>query len=325
MSKEFSIVIVTHNGLHDLRKCVDSLCSQLAPNWEIVLVDNASSDGTAEFFSGISSDSVRYVPLNANTGFAAANNTGVAHARGEWLLLLNNDATCVDGTLRAFEEGTRAFPQFQIFACQMIRSLDGRVDNLGIRFTRSLRGVQIESGAMRAWPDTREVFGASGGAMLVHRSVIDDIGLFDPAFFAYQEDVDFAVRARLAGYRCLYLPDAIVHHKGGGTSSSNPSFFRYFNQRNMELVLRNLPMRVWWKYGPLHFAYAISQVLKWTLKGDGLNVVKAKIDAIGADGKSSASRWPVRVRSKEFERFLGDDFSAQIDISTKRQKVLASD
>lgn len=308
MRAQFSIIIVTHNGLHDLRKCLDSLSLQLPSNWEILVVDNASSDGTREFLDSCSSDSIRSVLLNANTGFAAANNTGVAYARGEWLFLLNNDTTCVDGTLRALEDGAKAYPQFRIFACRMIRSADGKVDNLGIRFTRCLRGTQIESGAAHAWTDAREVFGASGGAMVVHRSVIDDIGLFDPAFFAYQEDVEFAVRARLAGYRCSYLPEAVVYHKGGGTSSSNPSRYRYFNQRNMELVLRNIPRRVWWKYAPGHFAYAVYQVIKWTLKGDGFTVFKAKVDALGVSRRSAVRSLPVRVKPEEFERHLADDF-----------------
>ena len=308
MPTDFTIIVVTHNGLNDLRNCVDSLSSQLPSNWEILVVDNASSDGTKEYLDSASSHSLRKILLDTNTGFAAGNNTGATHAKGQWLFLLNNDTTCASGTLRALEEGARTARQFRIFACRMIRAADGKVDNLGIRFTRLLRGTQIGAGAERGWTDVHEVFGASGGAMLVHRSVIDDIGLFDPNFFAYQEDVEFAVRARLAGYRCLHLPDAVVYHKGGGTSSSNPSFFRYFNQRNMELVLRNIPKRLRWKYGIGHLAYVAGQILKWTLKGDGLTVLKAKIDALGVARKSPARNLPIRVRSKDFEKHMARDF-----------------
>ncbi len=275
-------------------------------------MDNASSDGTREFLTSIESDSIRNIPLDENTGFARANNLASEHARGQWLFLLNNDATCASGTLRALEESAWSYPEFRIFACHMIRTADGKIDNLGIQFSRCLRGTQIGSGAAAGGAEPREVFGASGGAMLVHRPIIDDIGLFDPDFFAYQEDVDFAVRSRLAGYRCLYLPDAVIHHKGGGTSSSNPSLYRYFNQRNMELVLRNIPVRLRWKYGLWHFAYAGYQVLKWSLKGDGYTVLKAKVDALRASRPSRLHSRPVRVELREFERHLANDFPSQV-------------
>ena len=161
--------------------------------------------------------------------------------------------------------------------------------------------------------------------MLVHRSVIDDIELFDPAFFAYQEDVDFAVRARLAGYRCLHLPKAVVDHKGGGTSSSNTSLYRYFNQRNMELVLRNIPRRLRWRYGPSHVAYAVHQALKWALRGDGLTVCRAKLDALGILRKSGAINLPIRVKQREFEQFLNGDFSGQAAMADASLHVLARD
>jgi GT2 family glycosyltransferase len=325
MSIRFSIIIVTHNGLQDLRRCVASLYSQLTPDWEILVIDNASWDGTREFLDSLSSDSVRHIPLDTNTGFAPANNIGVEHARGQWLFLLNNDTTCGSQTLRALEEGAEAYPQFQVFACQMIRSADGKVDNLGIQFSRCLRGSQVGSGAALGWTDPREVFGASGAATLVHRSVIDDIGLFDPDFFAYQEDVDFAVRARLAGYRCLYLPGAVVRHKGNGTSSSNPSLYRYYNQRNMELVLRNIPRRLWWKYGLWHFAYAVYQLLKWTLKGDGLTVLKAKVDAVGFARKSAPRSFPVRVKPEDFERQLTNDFPLPVPKRARELVAVAQD
>ncbi len=325
MLTKFSIIIVTHNGLHDLRECVSSLLPQLTPNWEILVVDNGSTDGTKEFLNSLSSDSVRYVPLGANTGFAAGNNSGAKLARGQWIFLLNNDTICEAGALRALEESEHKLPQFRIFACRMVRLHDKKIDNMGIHFSRLLRGVQIGSGSQDGWTAPREVFGASGGAMLVHRSVIEDIGLFDPQFFAYQEDVDFAVRARLAGYGCLYLPEAAVYHKGGGTSSSNPTLYRYFNQRNMELVLRNIPRNLRWKYGLGHFVYTIYQVFKWTLKGDGLTVVKAKLDAVSLGRKWDTEHLRIRVKPKEFERFLKGRFSSEATPPTEAAKFLLAD
>ncbi len=310
----FSIVIVTCNGLHDLKPCLESLASQLSSGWEVVVVDNASTDGTRAFIESQATPMLRPLFLQTNTGFAMGNNRGAEVARGEWLFLLNNDTTCAAGTLRVLEECANRFAQFRIFSSRVVRASDGRIDSLGIRYSRLLRGIQIGSGTADRWAEPREVFGASGAAMMVHRSVIEDIGLFDTALFAYQEDVDFAVRARLAGYRCLHLPGAVVHHKGGGTSSSNPSRFRYYNQRNMELVFRNLPRRVLWKYGLGHFAYSAYQIIKWAWKGDGRTVLRAKIDALAHPARTLEDRCPQRVNPKEFEEFLEQKFPASLHL-----------
>jgi GT2 family glycosyltransferase len=306
----FSIIIVTHNGLHHLQPCLTSLIPQLTSDWDVVIVDNASTDGTAEFVESLHYPAVSYVRLATNTGFASANNKGGEVAAGDYLFLLNNDTVVEVGTLAALEESVAHFPEFQIFACRMVRASDGKIDNMGIRFSRLLRASQIGTGNADAWLTAREVFGASGGAMLVRRSVIADVGLFDPIFFAYHEDVDFALRARIAGYRCLYVPQAIVHHKGGGTSSSNASLYRYYIQRNMELaILRNVPPAVLWKYGLGRLAYSIFQIVKWSLKGNGLLVLRAKLDAISLWRRTNPLLTPKRINTHQFERFLADDFS----------------
>jgi GT2 family glycosyltransferase len=309
----FSIIIVTYNGLHYLQPCLTSLIPQLTPDWEVVIVDNASTDGTAEFVESLDNPAICHVLLATNTGFASANNRGCEVAVGDYLFLLNNDTVVGAGTLGALEESVAHFPEFQIFACRMVRTLDGRVDNMGIRLTRLLRASQIGTGSADAWLTAREVFGASGGAMLVRRSVIMDVGLFDPVFFAYHEDVDFALRARLAGYRCLYVPQAIVHHKGGGTSSSDAPLYRYYIQRNMELaILKNVPRRVLWKYGLGRLAYSIYQIVKWSLRGNGLLVLRAKLDAISLWRRTGAPPAPARVDTQQFERFLADDFTSSV-------------
>lgn len=300
----FSIVIVTHDGLHHLQPCLEALGPQLSPEWEVVVVDNGSSDGTRPFLEARPRRWLRPLYLSANTGFAAGNNRGAASARGDWLFLLNNDTLCAPGTLEALSGAVRRYPLFRIFSCRMVRASDGRIDNLGIRYSRLLRGVQIGSGAAAGWSEPAEVFGASGGAMLVNRTVIDDIGLFDEALFAYQEDVDFAVRARLAGYRCLHLPGAVVRHHGGGTSLRNPSQFRYLNQRNMELILRNLPRRVLAKYALPHLAYCLYQVLVWSWRGDGMTVLRAKLDGLAALLPETRRSRPGRITPQQFEASL---------------------
>jgi GT2 family glycosyltransferase len=306
-----SVIIVTCNGRHHLKECLGSLLPQIDGQTEVVIVDNGSNDGTAEFVNSMGHPRVRYLPLGVNRGYAAGNNIGVADARGDWLFLLNNDTVCSPVLVRSLMSGTEKYPQFHVFSCRMIRALDGRIDNKGIRYSRLLCAFQIGSGETVVVEAPFEVFGASGGAMAVRRSVIDDIGLFEPAFFAYHEDVDFAVRARLAGYRCMYLPTAEVVHKGGGTSSADPSRFHSYNQRNMELVvLRSIPPKLLRKYGLGHLAYSGYQVLKSAVKGYGFDTLKAKIDAIGMWRKMALRSPRARVSASEFDRFLGGQFPA---------------
>lgn len=311
----FSVVIVSWNGLHHLKPCIASLLPQMEDRWELVVVDNASTDGTKEYIQGLRHPRVRLVPLESNLGFAEANNLGVERSLGQWVLLLNNDTVADPQLLRALERGTQDFPECQIFACRMIRMADSKIDNRGIHFRALMVAAQIGTGEELRAEGPREVFGASGGAMLFRRDIVDDIGLFDPAFFAYQEDVDFAVRARLAGYRCLYLPSATVYHKGRGTSSRNPSLYTYYNQRNMELVVQNFPRRLLWKYLPLRIAYAVHQVLKFTPRGDGMTVLRGKFAALWMIWNRRPDRSKQRVSTRQFNDFLRDKFSAARNVS----------
>jgi GT2 family glycosyltransferase len=320
----FSIIIVTYNGLSDLRKCLASIENQISCDWEMIVVDNGSTDGTIEFLRTYPSPYVHCVLLNSNVGFAKANNIGFQHARGSWIFLLNNDTECGKETLAALKTAAKAASEYSIFSCRMIRMSDGKIDNLGIRFTRALRGVQISSGMVESVTDPNEVFGASGGAMLVHRSVIEDIGLFDPNFFAYQEDVDFAVRSRLAGYRCCHLPLAIIYHKGGGTSGKRPALYRYYNQRNMELVLKHIPLQTLCLYGALHCFYVVYQLIKWSVRLDGPNVIRAKWHALSLIVRSPEPCSPIRISEKSFRQMLNNQFVDCTPVKENRAPAVPS-
>jgi len=320
---QISLLIVSFNGLSHLRPCLETLLPQLSSEDQVVLVDNGSTDGTEKYLQALGNAAIRYIRLERNAGFAEGNNVGAAQARGDWLFLLNNDTLCDPHLLAELKESIKSHPEFKIFACRMVRISDGRIDNKGIRVTTLLRAAQIGTGEEVRPEQPFEVFGASGGAMVVHRSVVEDIGLFEPEFFAYQEDVDFAIRARLAGYRCLYLPAAVIHHKGGGTSSKNRRFLLYYLQRNMELaILRNIPGSIAWKYLPGHLAYSAFQVTRCLLRGEGGTVIRAKRDALRLWKQREWSSPPIRIPLKRFERFLDGDFGPMSSTShTVPQRV----
>jgi GT2 family glycosyltransferase len=311
MSSSISIIIVTYNGWQHLETCLNSVLPQLESGDEVLIVDNGSSDATQDHVSSIDDSRVVYQRLETNLGFAAANNIGAQRAKGEWLLLLNNDTVASDGFLTGLRSAALNNTEYRIFACKMIRASDHKIDNAGIAVIGpTLRQIQLSPGSdPEMHRSFTEVFGASGGAMLVHRSVIEDIGLFDSRFFAYCEDVDFALRARLAGYRCGFVPDASVFHKQLGTGSKMPTLRRYYIQRNMELALfRNLSSRELVRYAPAHLAYDLYQVIRWTLRRHPWQVLKAKRDAIRLWRSMRAARGPVRISPATLRDYLHGRF-----------------
>jgi len=326
VSIPLSIIVVTYNGWHHLGPCLRSLLPQLhGSDDEIVIVDNGSCDATEESVAEIGDSRIHYERLEENLGFAGANNIGVQRASREWLVLLNNDTIVLDGFLDSLRRAASNHHEYRIFACKMIRASDRRIDNVGIAVTAPLlRQIQLGPGSDPEHHSSAvEVFGASGGAMMVHRSVLADIGLFDPRFFAYCEDVDFALRARIAGYRCLFLADAAVLHTQLGTGSTMAGRRLYCIQRNMELaIVRNLPFCDLVQYAVPHIIYALFQILRETLRGRGVDVVKAKGEAIGLWSAMRAARGPVRVSSSTLHGYLRGRFSSAQQMPATREQAI---
>jgi GT2 family glycosyltransferase len=300
---------VTLNGLHHLKPFCESFLPQLSPEWSLVIVDNASTDGTGEFIKGLNYKEIIYIPLSKNAGFAEANNIGASASDSEFVFLINNDTVCDPNLLSVLSKAPGEYPGFDLFACRMVRVSDGAIDNKGIALDKWLRAYQVDSGKEPVEEAASEVFGPSGGAALISRRVISDIGLFATEFFAYQEDVDFALRARLAGYRCLYVPQAVVHHKGGGTSSRMGQFARFHIQRNMEWALaRNLTSRMWFRYGLRHVLYSMYQVIRVRTLQEFVTGLRAKAAALVGLRKVSRPSASIRVSSKEFQAFINGMF-----------------
>lgn len=220
-----SVIIPNWNGAHHLPVCLDSLRRQRWGPFETIVVDNGSTDASLALLRDY--PEVAVVRLAANRGFAGAVNAGIAAARAEVLVLLNNDTEAEPGWLGALVAGLEAAPGAGM-ATSKVRLFDRRdvlhttgdtVDRAG---QAANRGVwEVDRGQYDA---ARWVFGASGAAAAYRRALFDDVGVFEAGFGSYYEDVDLAWRARLRGWRCAYVPDAVVYHKlsatGGGPLAS---------------------------------------------------------------------------------------------------------
>lgn len=249
-SRLFSIVIPHWNGKHHLQPCLDALARQTYQPIEVIVVDNASTDGSQAYLRE-NYPSVRLIELPENRGFTGACNAGIEAARGEWIALLNNDTEVEPNWAAAVVDAFDRYPEVGSVASKMLL-FDKRdhIHTAGDFFTKDgragNRGVwQHDEGQF----DREEyVFSACGGSAVYRKIMLDDIGLLDDDFFFSLEDVDLGWRAQWAGWRCLYTPNAIVYHHlaatGGGVTAS------YHDGRNLLFVLaKHYPAALWRRYG----------------------------------------------------------------------------
>jgi GT2 family glycosyltransferase len=237
------IVIPNWNGRDMLETCLASLQAQSCREFNIIIVDNGSTDDSVIFVRDRYPD-VQLVELQQNIGFSAAVNRGIAAGRQAWVLLLNNDieveSRCIENLIKAI--GLE--PRTRMFALKMLSFHDrSMVDGAGDGVLRG--GVGYRLGTMEhdspRYQLKRPVFGACAGAALYHRKLFERVGMFDEDFFAYLEDVDFNLRAVRAGYRCMFLPDSVVYHIGSATSGSkiNAMTVRLTTRNNMFVISKN--------------------------------------------------------------------------------------
>ncbi|HWH28434.1 MAG TPA: glycosyltransferase family 2 protein [Mycobacteriales bacterium] len=241
-----SVVIPTWDGLPMLERCLAALAAQTRPADEVVVVDNGSVDGTAEALAERWPDVVA-VLLPHNVGFAAGCNAGIRRSTGDRVALLNNDAEPEPRWLEELLAADAGAGPRTAAVTSKLMGHDGLLQDTGDCLTRTAAAVQRGSGE----PDRGQYDGSldvpspCGGACLWRRAALDDVGLFEEAFFAYFEDLDLGLRARLRGWSFRFAPGAVVRHEVSATAGRVPGFRQYHNTRNLWwLVLRCTPREV---------------------------------------------------------------------------------
>jgi GT2 family glycosyltransferase len=241
-----SILIVNWNGLEHLPTCLGSLETQTFTNFEVILVDNGSRDGSSEFVRA-HYPWVRLVELEENTGFASGNNRGLERARGEYLVTLNNDTRAEPEWLEVLVGTSEAHPRAGMVASRICAFSDpDLIDSIGMGICRD--GMSRGRFRNRRWSALRlgeveEVLFPSACAALYRRAMIEELGFFDEDFFAYAEDVDLGMRARLAGWGAVAATGAVVYHKYSQTGGKLSPFKLYLVERNHYwVVAKNFPL-----------------------------------------------------------------------------------
>jgi GT2 family glycosyltransferase len=255
-----SVIIVNWNGKHLLSECLDTLRAQTRPADEILVVDNGSSDGSQAMVRECYPD-VTLIELRDNKGFSVANNIGIRRARGDYVALLNNDLALDQGWISLMAAALDADPSLGSCACKMLcYDRRGIIDSAGINVRSNGAGRNRGLCERDAEPYDRpaRVFGACAGAAMYRASMFRDIGVFDEDFHIYFEDIDLAFRAQLAGYECLYVPQAVAYHHGSASGSRLGKKYFYVARNSLLVILKNMPAPLLWPNLPHIVAVPLS-------------------------------------------------------------------
>jgi GT2 family glycosyltransferase len=257
-----SIIIPNWNGLRHLQTCLSAVLQQTYPSYQVVLVDDGSTDGSSQFVAE-NFPQVRILRSERNLGFTGATNLGMRSTEGQYVAILNNDTQVepnwLEELVRAIESGPRTGMAASKLLFHdrrdMINSAGIAVDRVGIAWDRC--GGDRD----RAETQPYDVFGPSGGAALYRRAMLDEVGLFDEDYFIYLEDVDLAWRGQAAGWRCAYVPTARVYHVHSATMQEGSPFKNYLLGRNKWwTIFKDYPHPQLLIYLPLILAYDLMAV-----------------------------------------------------------------
>jgi GT2 family glycosyltransferase len=254
-----SIIIVNWNGLPLLQECLDAVLRQSYSHYEIVLVDNASQDDSVRFVQG-RYPQVKILPLLENTGFTGGNIAGLQEASGELIVLLNNDAVLTERWLELMVDALRSDASIGFCSSKIIVAGTDRIDSVGDTFTSAFTGTKMGEHEPESLFKTRRLVpGACAAAVIYRREMLDRIGFFDEDFFFNHEDTDLNLRAWLSGWKCLFVPEAVVFHKvNASVGELSDMGVYYFARNNVWVWIKNVPLGIMLRYLPQRLIYEFS-------------------------------------------------------------------
>jgi GT2 family glycosyltransferase len=316
-----TVVIPNWNGKRFLSLCLSSLHRQTFKDFEVVLVDNGSSDGSVELVEHDFPE-VRVVRHKENKGFSAAVNAGIEACQAEeYVALLNNDTEVHPGWLEALVGAAERHPEAALFASKLVDFHDRRLlDGAGDALRRSGLPYRIGHGEMDHGQFQSEalVFGACAAAALYRRSLFEEIGSFDEDFFSNCEDGDISFRAQLAGHRCVYVPGAVVYHIGSASTGGKRSEtnVRLGTQNGINLLVKNLPASLAWRMLPSLLAGQLSRLATTALVSGDL--LRAYLSGLVGAWRLLPGMLEKR-KTIQSRRAVSDDYIRELLRSSSRQ------
>ena len=280
---QISVVVVVYESGPTLAECLAALRAQTFSDFEILLVDNASSDRVAQA-AAMADPAIRLIENAENLGFAAAVNQGARAARGRWLVLLNPDAYAEPDWLARLAAAAEANPEVHCFTSRQLMAEDpSKLDGLGD--VMALAGYPFRGGYTHPNPGHLEpgwVFSACGGAMMVGRELFLRVGGFDERLFCYCEDVDLGYRLRLIGEPTLLVPDAVVRHVGSASTGGRRSDFAVFHgtRNRFWVFVKDTPAVLFWLTLPLHILATAVLFARHATRGEVVTPIKGLASGI---------------------------------------------
>ncbi len=267
-----SIIIPNYNGAEHLETSLRSINQQTFSDYEIIVVDNGSSDNSLSLINTQHQGVIVY-RFNENRGFAAAVNHGIKNSKGRYIALLNNDIELDSQWLAKLAEAIECDNELGSVACKMLNYYERTIiDAAGDVLTKAGNTIGRGSGEKDTgqYNVAEYVFGACAGAGLYRREVFEKVGLYDEDYFAWFEDADHSFRSQMTGYKCLYVPSALCYHKRGATAKKMSELSVRLHARNhLYYLIINIPAKMFWN----HCLFIIaSRIRNWTtivLQGDG--------------------------------------------------------
>ena len=297
---EITVVIVNYNGGDYLRGCLASLAAQTFTNFETIVIDNASTDGSLERIVE-KPPHLSILKQASNLGFAGGNNVGARAGRGKWLALLNPDAEAAPDWLEAMMRAVAQRPTHRMVACLQISLHDAaKLDGAGdcyLAYGYAWRGGFGHPASSA--PPAGECFAPCGAAALYPRDVFLESGGFDERYFCYHEDVDIAFRLRLQGERCQFVPDARVRHAGSAISGRSSAFSVFHGVRNgVWTYVKNMPGGLLLLTCPVWLVGSLMLLARGAARGVFVPTWRGFVAAFAGLGPALAARKQLRVRRR---------------------------
>lgn len=322
-NNKVSIIVVNWNGVRFLKNCLGALFGQTYANYEIILVDNGSSDNSV-CFTRENFPEVKIVALKENKGFTGGNAAGLEIAQGAYIALVNNDARPEKTWLENLIQPMLSDRAIGICASKLIfensQTLNSAGDGLTTAAVGFNRGLGSEA-AEFAMPEL--VFGACGAAVLYRRSMLEEIGFLDEDFFLYDEDTDLNFRAQLTGWKCVYVPTAVAYHLANATSRRLSDLHVYYHTRNLEFVwLKNMPFEIMLRFAHHKVIQELGSFCYLCVRhGKWIPFFRAKRDALKMLRAMLQKRAKIQSRKRVPNRYVRSVLTSMLTLSFFNQKI----
>lgn len=272
-----SVIVVNLNGRNILERCLSSIRAQSFKDFEFIVVDNGSKDGSVEFVSKAYPSAI-LIRNKQNLGFCTANNQGIAASKGKFIVPINNDVVLHKDFLQQLVKTAEANDRIGMVSCKRFFADGKKIDNLGLSISAAFTSLLVKD---RSQP----IFCPDDGACLWRREMLDEISVldewYDNDFFIYHEDFDIGIRARLLGWQCAFADKAVAFHECSATIAGMGSMKSFLEIRNSLLVLlKNAPLKVFLFRLPFITADFFAAFTSSILSGKGLLFLKAKLSAL---------------------------------------------